>query len=63
MAGLSENKSTVNKIVDSYEITDLYVPTQSELTTTIKPKEETKTQNTTTQSNTSTNQPEEKVQE
>lgn len=59
MAGLSENKSTVNKIVDSYEITDLYVPTQSELTTTIKPKEETKTQNTTTQSNVNTNKPEE----
>lgn len=52
MADMSENKSTINKIIESYEITDVYIPTQTELTTITKQEEKTTTSNTQNTENT-----------
>ncbi|MGN8913819.1 hypothetical protein [Anaerofustis butyriciformans] len=52
MADMSENKSTINKIIDSYEITDVYIPTQTELTTVTKQEEKTTVSNAQNNQNT-----------
>lgn len=52
MADMSENKSTINKIIDTYKITDVYIPTQAELTTVTKQEQKSTTSNTQNTQNT-----------